>query len=47
MHDGPDFLCVGVPKAGTGWLFDQLNAHPDFWMPPVKESFTSAGISRV
>jgi hypothetical protein len=24
-------------KAGTGWLFDQLQHHPDFWMPPVKE----------
>jgi hypothetical protein len=35
--DGPDFICVGMPKAGTGWLFDQLQAHPDFWMPPVKE----------
>lgn len=34
---GPDFICVGMPKAGTGWLYDQLEAHPDFWMPPVKE----------
>ncbi|MFL6690727.1 MAG: sulfotransferase [Alphaproteobacteria bacterium] len=34
---GPDFLCVGMAKAGTGWLFDQLKHHPDFWMPPVKE----------
>ncbi|MBV9571348.1 MAG: sulfotransferase [Alphaproteobacteria bacterium] len=34
---GPDFICVGMPKAGTGWLFDQLDSHPDFWMPPVKE----------
>lgn len=34
---GPDFICVGLPKAGTGWLFDQLDSHPDFWMPPVKE----------
>jgi hypothetical protein len=35
--EGPDFICVGMPKAGTGWLFDQLQYHPDFWMPPVKE----------
>jgi hypothetical protein len=35
--EGPDFICVGMPKAGTGWLYDQLEAHPDFWMPPVKE----------
>lgn len=34
---GPDFLCVGAQKAGTGWLYEQLRAHPDFWMPPVKE----------
>ncbi len=35
--DGPDFLCVGAHKGGTRWLYDQLQAHPDFWMPPVKE----------
>jgi hypothetical protein len=34
--DGPDFICIGMAKAGTGWLFDQVNAHPDFWMPPIK-----------
>ena len=34
---GPDFLCIGLQKAGTGWLFDQLDFHPDFWMPPLKE----------
>lgn len=35
--DGPDFICIGMPKAGTGWLFDQLKYHPDFWLPPAKE----------
>ncbi len=34
---GPDFLCVGAHKAGTTWLYQQLDSHPDFWMPPVKE----------
>lgn len=34
---GPDFLCVGAQKGGTSWLFHQLNSHPDFWMPPLKE----------
>ncbi|HEY4282320.1 MAG TPA: sulfotransferase [Chthoniobacterales bacterium] len=34
---GPDFLCVGAQKAGTGWLYEQLRDHSDFWMPPVKE----------
>lgn len=33
----PDFLCVGAQKAGTSWLYQQLEPHPDFWMPPVKE----------
>jgi hypothetical protein len=34
---GPDFLCVGMLKGGTRWLFDQLQYHPEFWMPPIKE----------
>src|SRR6266566_3828362 len=33
----PDFLCVGVHKGGTTWLYQQLAEHPDFWMPPLKE----------
>lgn len=24
-------------SSGSGWLFDQLKYHPDFWMPPIKE----------
>lgn len=34
---GPDFMCVGLQKAGTQWLYDQLQNHDDFWMPPSKE----------
>lgn len=34
---GPDFLCIGMGKSGTGWLYDQLQFHSDFWMPPIKE----------
>lgn len=34
---GPDFICIGMQKAGTGWLFDQLDVDPNFWMPPTKE----------
>ncbi len=26
-----------MQKAGTGWAYDQLQYHPDFWMPPLKE----------
>jgi hypothetical protein len=33
----PDFLCIGIHKAGTTWLYQQLDSHPDFWMPPIKE----------
>lgn len=33
----PAFLCIGAQKAGTSWLFAQLQSHPDVWMPPVKE----------
>src|SRR4051794_3376435 len=36
-HGGPDFIGIGAQKAGTGWLYDQLREHPDFWMPPMKE----------
>ncbi|MCP4307553.1 MAG: sulfotransferase [bacterium] len=34
---GPDFICVGAQKGGTRWLFDQLERHPQFWMPPINE----------
>src|SRR3954471_17681386 len=33
----PIFFCIGAQKAGTGWLYEQLRSHPDFWMPPLKE----------
>jgi hypothetical protein len=32
----PDFICIGAPKAGTTWLFDNLKQHPKIWVPPVK-----------
>jgi len=35
--NGPDFICIGMAKAGTAWLYDQTRYHPDFWMPPLKE----------
>ncbi len=37
VPDGPDFFCVGAQKGGTRWLYDQVQLHPDFWMPPFKE----------
>jgi Sulfotransferase family len=44
---GPDFLCVGAHKGGTTWLYQQLDAHPDFWMPPFKEVHYFDQLSRV
>lgn len=35
--NGPDFLCVGMQKAGTQWLYDQLATCSGAWMPPIKE----------
>ncbi|MFL6689101.1 MAG: sulfotransferase [Alphaproteobacteria bacterium] len=37
--DGPDFICVGMQKAGTAWLFDQLKLHTDFWLPLIKGTY--------
>ena len=33
----PEFICIGAQKAGTTWLHANLQRHPDFAMPPVKE----------
>ncbi len=43
----PDFLCVGAHKSGTTWLYQQLDSHPDFWMPPVKELHYLDQLSKV
>jgi hypothetical protein len=37
MTNLPKFLCIGVQKAATSWLWVQLRSRPDVWMPPVKE----------
>lgn len=33
----PQFLGIGVAKGGTTWLHEGLAAHPEIWMPPLKE----------
>src|SRR5215216_4250827 len=43
----PDFMCVGAHKSGTTWLYQQLDSHPDFWMPPLKELHYFDQLSRV
>lgn len=41
---GPDFLCIGMQKAATSWLHDQLRSHDQIWLPPMKElHFFDAG----
>ena len=35
--DNPQFLGIGAARAGTTWLFKQLDRHPDVWMPRIKE----------
>ena len=37
MTELPDFLCIGAQKAGTTWLYKNIDYHPAVWMPPVKE----------
>lgn len=29
----PTFLGIGVPKAGTTWLYEVLDSHPHIWVP--------------
>lgn len=33
----PDFLIIAAPKAGTTSLYHYLQAHPQVWMPRLKE----------
>ncbi|MEJ8572404.1 sulfotransferase [Microbaculum marinum] len=37
MKSGPDFICIGSQKAGTGTLYNILRAHRDCSMPRIKE----------
>lgn len=33
----PDFICIGVQKSATTWLYNLFNNNPDTWVPPIKE----------
>lgn len=33
----PDFIGVGMERAGTSWAFSMIAHHPDVWVPPLKE----------
>ncbi|MZR64169.1 sulfotransferase domain-containing protein [Alcanivorax sp. DP30] len=37
--DKPDFICLGAPRAGTTWLFEWLNQHPDVFIPEKEIHF--------
>jgi hypothetical protein len=37
VRQRPDFVIAGAPKCGTTALFEYLSAHPDIFMPPMKE----------
>jgi len=34
---GPNFIGIGMERAGTSWLFTQIASHPEIWVPPLKE----------
>lgn len=35
----PDFIGIGVPRAGTSWASVMLDEHPSLYIPPVKETY--------
>ena len=37
MSEGPTFIGAGFSRCGTTSLYSYLRAHPDVWMPPLKE----------
>ena len=37
MSQEPDFLCIGMQKAGTGFLYALCVNSDAFWVPPIKE----------
>ncbi len=34
---GPHFLGIGAQRSGSSWLYRNLAACPEIWLPPVKE----------
>lgn len=37
IKNAPEFLGIGMQKAGTSWLYEQLKNHPNTWLPIRKE----------
>jgi hypothetical protein len=36
-----------MQKAGTGWLYDQLRLHPDFWMPLKEFHYLNHAVPKI
>lgn len=36
-YTAPNFIGIGMERAGTSWLFTQIASHPEIWVPPLKE----------
>ena len=34
----PDFLCIGPPQCGTTWLHENLQRHPQLFLPEAKQT---------
>ena len=32
----PTFLGIGVPRAGSTWLYRLMESHPAIWVPPQR-----------
>lgn len=37
----PDFICLGTPRSGTTWLYENLKVHPDIFLTPKEVHFFS------
>lgn len=35
----PNFLYIGIARAGSTWLFDMLRQHPEIYVPPAKDIY--------
>lgn len=33
----PNFLCIGAPRCGTNWLYENLRLHPEIFLATPKE----------
>ena len=36
VQSAPHFFFIGAPRAGSTWLYKNLQQHPAVWVPPCK-----------